>query len=35
MNMRKRKYVEELNFQLCNEATKYETVAKIGQVAYG
>jgi hypothetical protein len=33
--MRQQKYMEEFDLTFCNEATKYEIVAKIGQGSYG
>jgi len=31
----KEKYIEEFDFPFCDEATKYEKVAKIGQGTFG
>lgn len=31
----KEKYIEEYDFPYCDEATKYEKVAKIGQGTFG
>lgn len=31
----KEKYIEEFDFPYCDEATKYEKVAKIGQGTFG
>lgn len=31
----KQKYIEEFDFPFCNESTKYEKVAKIGQGTFG
>lgn len=36
MNIKeKERYIEEYDFQFCDEATKYEKVAKIGQGTFG
>lgn len=36
MNIKeKEKYIEEYEFQFCDEASKYEKVAKIGQGTFG
>lgn len=34
-NKEKESYVEKFSFPYCNEATKYEKVAKIGQGTFG
>jgi cyclin-dependent kinase 9 len=31
----KQKYIEEYNFPFCDESSKYEKVAKIGQGTFG
>lgn len=31
----KQKYIEEFDFPFCNESSKYEKVAKIGQGTFG
>lgn len=31
----KEKYIEEFDFPYCDEATKYEKIAKIGQGTFG
>lgn len=31
----KQKYIEEYDFPFCNESSKYEKVAKIGQGTFG
>lgn len=31
----KEKYIEEFNFPFCDESSKYEKVAKIGQGTFG
>nr|XP_018915108.1 PREDICTED: probable cyclin-dependent kinase 9 [Bemisia tabaci] len=31
----KQKYIEDYNFQYCDEASKYEKIAKIGQGTFG
>ena len=31
----KEKYIEEFNFPYCDESSKYEKVAKIGQGTFG
>lgn len=36
MNIKeKEKYIEEFDFPFCDESTKYEKVAKIGQGTFG